>query len=106
LPAREKMSAPTYRDIPAAEIPTFTDEGGVRVKVIAGEVRGVAGAVSKPVTEPVILDVELPTDRPWAASLQTEHNAFVYVYEGVVRVGDRTAPVPAGRMGILGTDPA
>ena len=37
LPARDKMSAPTYRDIPAAEIPTFTDEG-VRVKVIAGEV--------------------------------------------------------------------
>jgi quercetin 2,3-dioxygenase len=106
LPARDKMSAPTYRDIPAAEIPTFTDEGGVRVKVIAGEVRGVAGAVSKPVTEPVILDVELPADRRWAASLPTGHNAFVYVHEGVVRVGDRTAPVPAGQMGILTTDPA
>src|SRR5262249_50832768 len=33
------------------------------------------------------------------------HNAFVYVQEGVVRVGDRTAPVPAGRMGILTNDP-
>jgi redox-sensitive bicupin YhaK (pirin superfamily) len=106
LPARDKMSAPTYRDIPAAEIPTFTDEGGVRVKVIAGEVRGVAGAVSKPVTEPVILDIELPADRRWAASLPTGHNAFVYVHEGVVRIGDRTAPVPAGQMGILTTDPA
>jgi len=105
LPARDKMSAPTYRDIPAAEIPTFTDEG-VRVKVIAGEVRGMAGAVSKPVTEPVILDIELPADRRWAASLTTGHNAFVYVHEGVVRVGDRTAPVPAGQMGILTTDPA
>jgi len=106
LPARDKMSAPTYRDIPAAEIPTFTDEGGVRVKVIAGEVRGVAGAVSKPVTEPVILDIELPADRRWAASLTTGHNAFVYVHEGVVRVGDRAVPVAAGRMGILTTDPA
>src|SRR6266850_539690 len=86
LSARDKMSAPTYRDIPAAEIPTFTDEGGVRVKVIAGEIGGVTGAVSKPVTEPVILDVELPADRRWAASLPTGHNAFVYVYvyEGVV----------------------
>jgi len=105
LPARDKMSAPTYRDIPAAEIPTFTDEG-VRVKVIAGEVRGMAGAVSKPVTEPVILDIELPADRRWAASLTTGHNAFVYVHEGVVRVGDRAVPVAAGRMGILTTDPA
>src|SRR6266446_734795 len=105
LPARDKMSAPTYRDIPAAEIPTFTDEG-VRVKVIAGEVRGMAGAVSKPVTEPVILDIELPADRRWAASLPTKHTAFVYVYEGVVRVGDRAIPLAAGRMGILTTDPA
>jgi redox-sensitive bicupin YhaK (pirin superfamily) len=105
LPARDKMSAPTYRDIPAAEIPTLTDEGGVRVKVIAGETRGVAGAVAKPVTEPVILDVELPADR-WAASLPTGHNGFVYVYEGVVRVGDRAVPVAAGQMGILTTDPA
>ena len=105
LPARDKMSAPTYRDIPAAEIPTFTDEG-VRVKVIAGEVHGVAGAVSKPVTEPVILDIELPADRRWAASLPTGHNAFVYVHEGVVRVGDRAVPVAAGQMGILTTDPA
>jgi quercetin 2,3-dioxygenase len=105
LPARDKMSAPMYRDIPAAEIPTFTDEGGVRVKVIAGEVRGVAGAVSRPVTEPVILDVELPADRRWTASLPAGHNAFVYVYEGVVRAGERAVPVAAGQMGILTTDP-
>jgi redox-sensitive bicupin YhaK (pirin superfamily) len=106
LPARDKMSAPTYRDIPAAEIPTFTDEDGGRVKVIAGEVRGVAGAVSRPVTEPVILDVELPADRRWTASLPAGHNAFVYVYEGVVRVGERAVPVAAGQMGILTNDPA
>ena len=105
LPARDKMSAPTYRDIPAAEIPIVTEADGVSVKVIAGEVRGVAGAVSKPVTEPVILDVELPANRRWAVSLPTGHNAFVYVYEGVVRVGDRDIPVAAGRMGILTTDP-
>jgi len=107
LPARDKMSAPTYRDIPATEIPTFTDEGGVHVKVIAGEVCGVvAGAVSKPVTAPVFLDVELPAGCHSAAPLPTGHNAFVYVYEGVVRVGERAVPVAAGQMGILTTDPA
>src|SRR2546427_12942143 len=88
-PARDKMSAPTYRDIPAAEIPIFTDADGVRVKVIAGEIGGVTDARSKPVTEPVFLDVELPADRRWAASLPTGHNAFVYVYEGVVRSEER-----------------
>src|SRR5439155_116898 len=78
----------------------------VRVKVIAGEIGGVTGAVSKPVTEPVFLDVELPADRRWAASLPTGHNAFVYVYEGVVGVGDPAVSVARGRMGILTTDPA
>jgi quercetin 2,3-dioxygenase len=106
LPASDKMGAPTYRDIPAAEIPTFTEEGGVRVKVIAGQVRGVAGAVSKAVTEPVILDVELPAGRPWAASLPTGHNGFVHVCKGVVCIGERAVPVAAGQMGILTNDPA
>src|SRR5438552_9907330 len=68
LPARDKMNAPAYRDIPAREIPIFTDADGVRVKVIAGEIGGVTGAVSKPVTEPVFRDVELPADRRSAAS--------------------------------------
>jgi redox-sensitive bicupin YhaK (pirin superfamily) len=106
LPASDKMSAPTYRDIPAAEIPTFTDANGVRVKVIAGAARGVAGAVAKRVTEPVFLDVELPAGRRFAASLPPGHNAFVYVYEGTVEVGERAVPVATGRMGILTTDPA
>ncbi len=106
LPARDKMAAPTYRDIPAGEIPTVTDADGVRVKVIAGEIRGVAGAVSRPVTAPVFLDVELPAGCGFTAPLPAEHNAFVYVYEGMVRIGDRAAPVAAGRMGILTTDAA
>ncbi len=89
LPAKDKMSAPMYRsDIPAAEIPIFTDADGVRVKLIAGEIGGVTGAVSKPVTEPVFLDVELPADCRWAASRPTGRNAIVYIDEGVVQVGE------------------
>src|SRR5438128_4234462 len=99
LPARDKMSAPTYRDISAADIPIFTDADGVRAQVIAGEIGGVTGAVSKPVTEPVIVDIELPAGRPWTASLPTAHNAFVYVYEGVVGVGDPAVSVARGADG-------
>ena len=106
LPAHDKMSAPTYRDIAAAEIPVFTNAEGVRVKVIAGESHGVAGPVSKRMTEPVFLDLELPAGRRYAASLPARHNAFVYVYEGALKVGDRGVLVTNGRMGILTTDPA
>src|SRR6185436_19067380 len=52
------------------------------------------------------LDLELPAGCRWATLLPTGHNAFVYVYAGMVRVGDRAVPVAAGRMGMLTTDPA
>jgi len=103
LPSRDKMTKPAYRDIPAAEIPEFTDEAGVRVKVVAGESGGVEGAVRKPVTEPVYLDLEMPAGTRFAQPLPAAHNAFVYVYGGEVKIADR--PLAAGRMGILTTEP-
>jgi redox-sensitive bicupin YhaK (pirin superfamily) len=72
------------------------------VKVVAGEAQGVVGAISKRVTEPVFLDLELP----YAAAFPGGHNAFIYVYEGALKVGDRGVLVAEGRMGILTTDPA
>ena len=45
LPSFDKMRAPWYRDIPSAQIPEF-ERDGVKVRVIAGESHGVAGAVA------------------------------------------------------------
>jgi len=106
LPARDKMGAPAYRDIPAREIPVFTDAEGVEVTVIAGEAHGVKGAVQKAVTEPIFVDLRLPAGTGYSQALPAAHNAFVYVYDGEVRVGDRGSVVGSGRMGILTTDPA
>ena len=100
------MNAPAYRDIPAREIPIVTDGQGVRATVIAGEALGVKGAVQRPVTAPIFLDVRLPAGTRYAQALPAAHNAFVYVYvyEGEVRVGDRGPAVGSWRMGILTTD--
>ena len=43
LPAKDKMTAPEYRDIAPADVPVFETEDGVSVRVIAGSARG--GAV-------------------------------------------------------------
>ncbi len=99
LPARDKWSAPAYRDFASAEIPEYTTAAGARVRVIAGVSAGVAGAVSRPVTEPVYLDVHLPAGVPFATELPADHNAFLYVYEGELSVVGEA--VPAGRMAIL-----
>jgi redox-sensitive bicupin YhaK (pirin superfamily) len=89
LPAREKMKPAGYRDIPAAQIPVVVLDGGGSVKVIAGEVNGVAGPVAGITTEPVYLDVVLPPGAGFRHALPATHNAFVYAYEGSLKIGDR-----------------
>ncbi|UDM49620.1 pirin family protein [Cupriavidus sp. MP-37] len=103
LPAADKMTAPWYRDLPAAEIPTVALEHGATVRVLAGASHGVAGAITRPVTEPVYLDVALPAGQAFAQALPAGHNAFIYVYRGEVSVGagDERAVVEAQRMGVL-----
>src|SRR4051812_36954180 len=60
LAAKDKMTAPAYRDVPPAGVPVLTLDGGVQLRVIAGTALGVAGAVSRPTTEPLVLDIMLP----------------------------------------------
>ncbi|NLC36866.1 MAG: pirin family protein [Alcaligenaceae bacterium] len=99
LPAADKMTAPWYRDIPAEKLPRFTTPDNVAVTVIAGRSHGIKGAVERPVTEPLYLDLHFSGTSPFQQSLPAGHNAFLYVYEGSLDVNGRT--VNAGRMGVL-----
>jgi redox-sensitive bicupin YhaK (pirin superfamily) len=110
LAARDKLCAPAYRDVPPAEVPTLALDGGVRVRIIAGQALGVAGAVQRPTTEPLVLDIQLPAGQSFAAEVPAGHNAFVYVHGGgTVQVGDASAEgepgsVSSERMAILAND--
>ncbi|WP_426209144.1 pirin family protein [Massilia sp. TWP1-3-3] len=104
LPAKDKMTAPWYRDIPDAEVPRFETSGGATVKVIAGASHGVAGAVQRAHTEPLYLDVHLAANATFEQLLPPGHNAFIYVYRGQVVVDEQN--VPQTKMAILKNDPA
>jgi redox-sensitive bicupin YhaK (pirin superfamily) len=108
LAAKDKMTAPAYRDVAPADVPALTLANGVTVRVIAGSTLGVAGAVSRPTTEPLVLDITLPAGQSFDAALPAGHNAFVYVFGGgVVDVGsDAPTRVESERMAILANDPA
>lgn len=99
LAAKDKMSAPWYRDIPAEAVPRFTLDSGATVQVIAGSSHGVAGAVQREVTEPLYLDIELPAGAMFEQALPAGHNAFLYVFRGEVVVEGKA--VPQARMAIL-----
>ncbi|MER3546210.1 MAG: quercetin 2,3-dioxygenase [Rhodanobacteraceae bacterium] len=89
LPAKDKMTAPRYQDIPPDKIPEVEPATGVRVRVVAGEMFDVLGPVAGAATEPVYLDLALQPSARISIPLPENHNAFAYVFEGdSVRLGE------------------
>ena len=81
LPKDLKMSKPRYQEIKADKIPVF-DENGVKVKVIAGKVGEVEGAVTEIYAEPNYLDVTLEANAEFSHPITIGHNAFAYIFDG------------------------
>jgi quercetin 2,3-dioxygenase len=106
LPSGEKMKPAAWRDIPAREIPTVALAGGGQARVIAGtlEQAGIAtrGPVQGHSTEPLYVDVHLPSGAAFDAPIPAQLNAFIYLYEGDVRVGERGDKVPQRAAALLG----
>jgi redox-sensitive bicupin YhaK (pirin superfamily) len=102
LPSQDKMRPAWYRDIPSAAIPEL-QRPGVTVRVIAGSAGGVEGAVQRPLTVPLYLDIHLAPGAVFEQALPASHHGFVYVYRGAVALGEDGAatPVPKQRMAIL-----
>ncbi|CAN5663639.1 pirin family protein [soil metagenome] len=111
LAAQDKLQEPAYRDLQPSSIPRLELDSGVSVRVIAGSTNGVEGAVQRPHTEPIYLDIELPPGAQFETAVQPGHNGFVYVFRGEVQVGsdevvgDGATVVPLQSMGILTTEP-
>lgn len=103
LPAKDKLTAPWYRDIQSAAIPELVTPAGVTVRVIAGSSHGVAGAMQREVTQPLYLDLHLPDGAEFSQAMAAGMNAFVYVYRGQLQVGDKA--VPQQRMAIFRNEP-
>jgi redox-sensitive bicupin YhaK (pirin superfamily) len=98
LPAKEKMRAPWYADIPASAVPTF-EVNGAAVKLIAGVWNGHKGPGPERTTNPFIADVTLQPNTIVDIPIADGHAGFVYVVEGGLRVSGET--VQAGEIGVL-----
>ena len=106
LPAKNKLDAPRYQDIPAAEIPAVDAGEGASVRVIAGELGGVTGPISSVATAPVLLDVRFDGAGKLEHVLPVGHNAFVYVYDGELAIGEPATKVGRGHVAVLGAGEA
>ena len=83
LPRRDKMTAPQYQELKAAQIPE-AGAGGARVKVIAGESLGVPGAIA-PHSPILYLHVTLAPGGELVQPIPARFNAFAYVVRGHVQ---------------------
>ncbi|KAJ01582.1 pirin family protein [Sulfitobacter mediterraneus] len=92
LPAAQKMCAPRYQDVTAADIPVITDDDGTRVKVITGEFWGKRGPVDGIAADPQYLDVFVPAGVKKTFRIDTYRRAFAYVFDGAGAFADASAP--------------
>ncbi|WP_242360495.1 pirin family protein [Anaeromyxobacter sp. SG17] len=87
LPAKLKMTRPRYQDVPSSAIPEVARPDGARIRVVAGEVDGVPGAVREIFAGPTYLDIALPAGRTFEQPVPRGHTAILYVFQGEVSVG-------------------
>lgn len=87
LPAKDKMSAPDYQGITAAQIPTVARDGA-SVRVVAGDFEGARGP-ARTFTPITMLDARLDAGATLSVPLPAGHNALAIVAEGAVTAGGR-----------------
>jgi hypothetical protein len=102
LPRALKLAPPRYQDLRAAESALLTTpDGGVLLRVIAGEVAGHAGPGATQTPMAMVHATISPGARlrlPW----RRDFNALVYVLSGAGSVGAERRPVSTGQLAVFG----
>jgi hypothetical protein len=84
LPKEKKMIDPAYNDIPAKKIPIVDFEGG-SARIISGKYLGITGP-GQPHTGVLYYDIDLDLSARFTMPIDNGWNAFIYIYEGSVRL--------------------
>lgn len=92
LPASLKMTNPRYQDIPSAAIPEVTDDDGTTARIICGEFWGQRGPVEGVAADPSYLDISVPSGKKKRLRVETDRNAFAYVFAGAGTFRDASDP--------------
>ena len=102
LPAKDKMTAPRYQEIPPERIPVAELAGGIKAKVVAGKLGDVEGPIGGIATDPNFFDFTLPKGARLDLPVPAGHSVFVYPFEGDIAVGESGKQVARGSIALLG----
>ena len=96
------MTEPAYQGFTESEIPVEQRDNGALVRVITGQTdEGAVGPVVNNFVKPTYLDITLPAGVVFQQSLDYSDNAFIFVIEGEVKVGEQVRSLGKRRLGIL-----
>ena len=88
LPAKSKMIAPRYQEVNSREIPLHQN-GGVKLRIVAGTAERVAGPVTEIAAEPLYLEAELAPGSEFNQETPGDYTALAYVFEGEALFGEQ-----------------
>lgn len=104
LPARDKMGAPVYQDIPSEQILETTLPGGGRLRVLAGDYEGIRSVVRPRPSEPFYFDINLPAQAEFRWTPPAGHRVMLHGVAGEFSVGDAATTVRARRLVVLSAE--
>ncbi len=92
LPAAHKMMPPRYQEVKSGQIPEVPLAGGVKARIICGELGGKKGPVRDLMIDPEYLDVSVPENASFSHAMKPGHKVFSYVIEGEGRFDKERDP--------------
>jgi len=94
---------PAYQEFSVNDIPVDRLENGSEIRVISGQTnQGTKGPVINNYVNPIYMDITLPAGQQFEQTLNSSDNAFIYVIEGLLSVGELQKTITNREMGILG----
>jgi redox-sensitive bicupin YhaK (pirin superfamily) len=106
LPAALKMTKPRYQEVKAAQIPVLKDDDGTEIRVVCGKFRSTVGPVDEIAADPIYLDITIPAGKRKTIAVETNRNAFAYVFGGSGKICNASSPLAVPTEGVGWTDTA
>lgn len=91
LPARLKMTTPTYVGLQREDIPQLTLADGVSMALIAGQYQGQKGAFES-LTDVMMSTLTFRQGGSWQTEVSPQRNIFLYVVRGQIAINGQVVP--------------
>tara|TARA_B110000438_G_scaffold282558_1_gene309731 strand:- start:837 stop:1679 length:843 start_codon:yes stop_codon:yes gene_type:complete len=86
MPAKMKMNKPKYDYIKSEQLIQYKDKDKL-INLIAGKFEDKEGPVKGHNVEPIYFDVELKEDKKINLEVPKNHNSFIYLLKGELKIG-------------------